>query len=140
MFKNFIERFGYYDLFIIDNETNNIVYTVYKEIDFASSISSKAFKNTNLAIAFNSVKNAANCNISKLVDYKPYHPSYNAHSSFIACPIFDGVKQIGVLAFQMPIDKINDIMTNNQQWEKVGLGKSGETYIIAEDFTLQMPL
>ncbi len=135
--KNFIERFGYYDLFIIDNETGKIVYTVYKEVDFTSSLSEGPLKHTNLAEAFEYVKNASSDTISKLVDYEPYHPSYNAHSSFIACPIFDGAKQIGVLAFQMPIDRINSIMTNNERWEKVGLGKSGETYIIGEDMTLR---
>ena len=137
VFKKFIERFGYYDLFIIDNETGKIVYTVYKEIDFTSSLSEGPLKHTNLAEAFHQVKNASSDTISKLVDYEPYHPSYNAHSSFIACPIFDGEKQIGVLAFQMPIDRINSIMTNNGRWEKVGLGKSGETYIIGEDMTLR---
>ncbi len=40
----------------------------------------------------------------------PYHPSYNAPSAFIACGIYDRGEKIGVLAFQMPIDKINDIM------------------------------
>lgn len=135
--KNFIERFGYYDLFIIDNETGKIVYTVYKEVDFTSSLSDGSLKHTNLGDAFESVRNATANTASKLVDYEPYHPSYNAHASFIACPIFDGEKQIGVLAFQMPIDRINSIMTNNAHWENVGLGKSGETYIIGEDMTLR---
>jgi len=137
VFKNFIERFGYYDLFIIDNETGKIVYTVYKEIDFTGSLSEGPLKHTNLSDAFYAVKNTAADSISKLVDYAPYHPSYNAHASFIACPIFSNGKQIGVLAFQMPIDRINAIMTNNERWEKVGLGKSGETYLIAEDMTLR---
>ncbi len=137
VFKDFVERFGYYDLFLIDNETGKIVYTVYKEIDFTSSLSEGALKHTNLAEAFDAVKSASSDTISKLVDYEPYHPSYNAHASFIACPVFDGTKQIGVLAFQMPIDRINSIMTNNERWEKVGLGKSGETYLIGEDMTLR---
>ena len=37
----------------------------------------------------------------------------------------------------MPIENINTIMTNNRQWEHVGLGKTGETYIVGEDFTLR---
>lgn len=137
VFKNFIDRFGYYDLFIIDNETGKIIYTVYKEVDFTSSLYEGSLKHTNLADAFESVRNAVNDSVSKLVDYEPYHPSYNAHASFIACPVFDGNEQIGVLAFQMPIDRINSIMTNNARWENVGLGKSGETYIIGEDMTLR---
>lgn len=37
----------------------------------------------------------------------------------------------------MPVNHINDIMTNKQNWAKVGLGESGETYIVADDFTLR---
>ena len=135
--RDFLEKFGYYDIFLIDNKTGNVVYTVYKEVDFASSLSDGPYRNTNLASAFNSVKDAKNKNEIRLVDYKPYHPSYNAPSSFIAAPVFDGEKEIGVLVFQLPIDKINDIMTNKQQWSKVGLGATGETYIVAEDYTIR---
>ncbi len=135
--KDFLEKFGYYDIFLIDNKTGNIVYTVYKEVDFASCLSDGPYKNTNLAAAYNAVKDVKEKNEIRLVDYKPYHPSYNAPSSFIACPIFDGDSEIGVLAFQLPIDKINDIMTNKQQWAKVGLGTTGETYIVAEDYTIR---
>jgi serine phosphatase RsbU (regulator of sigma subunit) len=55
----------------------------------------------------------------------------------MACPIFEGNKIVGVLAFQMPINKINSIMTSNRQWSNVGLGKTGETYIIGEDYKLR---
>ena len=44
---------------------------------------------------------------------------------------------LGVLVFQMPVDRINDIMTNKQAWEEVGLGKSGETYLVGADFMLR---
>lgn len=137
VFMDFIERFGFYDLFLIDNKSGNIVYTVYKEMDFGSPLIDGPYKNTNLAEAFNAVKNAGSVNDVKLVDYQPYHPSYNAHASFIACPIFEDSVQIGVLAFQMPIDRINDIMTSKQKWSDVGLGATGETYIIGEDYTLR---
>jgi serine phosphatase RsbU (regulator of sigma subunit) len=137
IFKNFAEKFGFYDIFLIDAETGNIVYSVYKEVDFATSLIDGPFKNTNLALAFAAVAKNNNKDFVQQVDFAPYHPSYNAHSSFIACSIYDGEKKIGVLAFQMPIDKINDIMTNKQNWKNVGLGNTGETYIVGEDFTLR---
>jgi serine phosphatase RsbU (regulator of sigma subunit) len=137
MLSDFVERFGYYDLFIIDCETGDIVYTAYKETDFTSSLTEGALKHTNLAAAFEAVRDAKSDTICKLVDYEPYHPSYNAHASFIATAIFENGKQIGVLAFQMPVDRINDIMTNSGHWEKVGLGRSGETYLVGEDLTLR---
>ena len=42
-----------------------------------------------------------------------------------------------VVAFQMPVDRINDIMTSRQEWGRVGLGETGETYIVGDDLTLR---
>jgi serine phosphatase RsbU (regulator of sigma subunit) len=135
--RKYLEKFGYYDIFIVDNETGNIVYSVFKEADYGTSLLTGPFKNTNLADAFREVRNSDNKDFVKLVDFKPYRPSYNAPASFIAAPIYDNGIKIGALIFQLPIDRINKIMTSNQQWSKVGLGKTGETYIVGEDFTLR---
>jgi hypothetical protein len=134
--RNYLEKFGYYDIFLIDSETGNVVYTVFKEVDFGTSLLTGPFKYTNLADAFRIAK-ASSSKKPILVDYEPYHPSYNAHAAFIAAPIYDGEKKIGVLVFQLPIDRINDIMTNKQNWSGVGLGATGETYIVGEDYTLR---
>jgi serine phosphatase RsbU (regulator of sigma subunit)/anti-sigma regulatory factor (Ser/Thr protein kinase) len=37
----------------------------------------------------------------------------------------------------MPVGRINDIMTNHQAWSDVGLGQSGETYIVGSDSTMR---
>jgi serine phosphatase RsbU (regulator of sigma subunit) len=135
--RKFLERFGYYDVFLVDHETGNVVYSVYKEFDFGSSLLSGPFNNTNFARCFKQACKINSKGEIKLVDFSAYLPSYNEHASFMACPIFEGNKIIGVLAFQMPINKINSIMTSNRQWLNVGLGKTGETYIIGEDYKLR---
>jgi serine phosphatase RsbU (regulator of sigma subunit) len=135
--KKYLEKFGYYDIFIVDNKTGNILYTVFKEVDFGTSLLTGPFKNTNLAEAFRAAAETDNKDFVKLVDYKPYNPSYYAPAAFIAAPIYDGQTKIGVLIFQLPIDRINNIMTNKHQWAKVGLGKSGETYLVGDDYTLR---
>ncbi|MES2762428.1 MAG: SpoIIE family protein phosphatase [Bacteroidota bacterium] len=135
--RHFLDRFGYYDVFLIDHVTGNVVYTIYKEFDFGSSLLTGPFSKTNFADCFNKARVIKNKGEVNLVDFSAYLPSYNERASFIACPIFEGNEMIGVLAFQMPIDKINNIMTSNHQWAKVGLEKTGETYLIGEDFKLR---
>ncbi len=135
--RNYLKKFGYYDVFLVDHETGNIVYTCFKEVDFGTSLISGPFVATNLAESFRAANSATKKGFVKLVDFQPYRPSYNAPASFIACPIFDGDKKTGVLIFQMPIDKINDIMTSKHGWAGVGLGETGETYIVGDDFLLR---
>ncbi len=135
--REYLEKFGYYDIFLIDSETGNIVYSVFKEVDFATSVSNGPFRHSNIARVFEEARQAKENQFVCIQDYEPYHPSYNAHAAFIASPIFDGDNQIGVLVFQLPIDRINDIMTNKENWANVGLGESGETYIVGSDYTLR---
>jgi hypothetical protein len=136
--RSYLEKFGYYDIFLVDVDTGgHIAYTVFKEVDYGTSLLTGPYKDTNFAEAYRSAASATDKDFVKLVDFDPYHPSYNAPASFISSPIFDGEEIIGVLLFQMPIDKINDIMTNRHQWSKVGLGQSGETYIVGDDFLLR---
>ena len=134
--RDFLERFGYYDIFLVDPQ-GNIVYSVFKEVDFGTSLISGPYADTNFGEVFRAALAADEPGAVLIADFEPYHPSYNAPASFIASPIFDGDEKVGVLIFQMPIDRINSIMTNNQNWSDVGLGESGETYLVGPDLRLR---
>ncbi len=138
-FREYLLKFGYYDIFIVDASSGNIVYTVYKEVDFGTSLVDGPFSKTNLADVYRDVKEHGldSAGYFSIADYEPYHPSYNQHAAFIGTPIISSDSIIGVLIFQMPIDKIDDIMTNKQGWEKVGLGKTGETYLVGSDYKIR---
>ncbi len=135
--RSYLEKFGFYDIFLADINTGHIIYSVFKEVDFATSLISGPYKNTNFARAFLEAKNASDKDYVKLVDFEPYDPSYSAPASFIASPIYDENEKVGVLLFQMPVDEINRIMLSNEKWSEVGLGASGETYLVAEDYKLR---
>lgn len=136
-FLSFTEKFGFYDFFLVDSESGHIVYSTYKEIDYATSLLNGPHGTTSLARLFREARQATFGDFVRMEDFQPYIPSYNAPASFIASPIFDQGKNIGVLIFQMPVDRINHFMTYDNNWENVGLGKSGETYIVSSDFTLR---
>jgi methyl-accepting chemotaxis protein len=134
--RNFLDTFGYYDIFLANTE-GDIVYTVFKEVDYGTSLLDGPYSDTNFAEAFRSALDAGKGEFVYMVDFDPYAPSYNAPAAFIASPIFDDGEKIGVLLFQMPVDRINDIMTNRQAWNQMGLGDSGETYLVGDDLTIR---
>jgi PAS domain S-box-containing protein len=136
--RDYLEKFGYYDIFLVDIDTGgHIAYSVFKEVDFGTSLVTGPYADTNFAEAYEAARASGDKDFVKVVDFEPYAPSYNAPAAFIASPIFDGEEKVGVLVFQFPIDRINAIMTSNQDWSAVGLGKSGETYIVGNDFLLR---
>ncbi len=134
--RNFQSTFGYYDLFLIDL-TGNIVYSVFKETDFGTNLESGPYAGSNLADAFRVARDAEDPDAVQLVDFQPYVPSYGAPASFMASPIFDDGRPVGVLAFQMPVGEINEVMTGGGRWRKDGLGESGETYLVGPDFRMR---
>ncbi|NER80760.1 MAG: adenylate/guanylate cyclase domain-containing protein, partial [Leptolyngbya sp. SIO1D8] len=137
LFRNLTQRFGYYDLFLIDSETGHIVYSVYKETDFSISLYTGPYRNSNLADVVQKVRDNPDLGAIQLVDFKFYRPSYNAPAAFIAGPIYDGTQLVGILAAQLPIDEINNVLTGNQNWEQDGLGDTGETYLVGSDLRLR---
>lgn len=126
--RNYLKKFGYYDIFLVDIESGDIVYSVFKEVDFTTSLRDGPYASTNFGRAFREAAKATWKDAVAFVDYAPYTPSYEAAASFIASPIFDGDKKVGVAMFQMPISRINDILA-----ERTGLGESGETYAVGSD-------
>ncbi|BDX08204.1 methyl-accepting chemotaxis protein [Planctobacterium marinum] len=135
-FKVFLETFAYYDVFIVDAQTGNLVYSVFKELDFATNLRSGPYAQSGIAEAFNKAVNLQPGQ-TWLTDFKAYLPSYNNPASFIATPVYDEGTVSAVLIFQMPISRLNDIMTHEQKWQDSGFGDSGEIYLIGEDQTLR---
>lgn len=131
IFKQYLEENAYHDIFLVDADTGNVLYTVFKELDFGSNIVTGPYNTTNIARLYKDVDsaNAANArNYTKLADFESYAPSNRDPASFIASPIYDGNQKVGVLIFQMPISEIDAIMQ-----ERSGLGETGETYLVGSD-------
>ncbi|BDX07353.1 methyl-accepting chemotaxis protein [Planctobacterium marinum] len=124
-FRQTLQEFGYYDIFLVDPATGVIFYSVFKELDYATSLTTGPYANTNFARVF---KKALQDQQIHSVDYEPYLPSYEAPASFQAAPVMDGDKLEAILIFQLPIEPVNAIMTSRS-----GLGETGETYLVGED-------
>jgi methyl-accepting chemotaxis protein len=135
--SDFSKRFGFYDLFLVDAESGYIVYSVEKEIDFATSLLDGPYRDSNIAAVFNEARVANNANFVRMVDFASYMPSYGAQASFLASPIYVGGHIAGVLIVQVPLDQLDNIMTSGGSWSSVGLGETGETYVVGADYTLR---
>ena len=132
IFRNIVSKFGYYDMFLI-NPQGRIVYTVFKETDFASDLQNGPYRDSNLAGLIRQVIATKEKGFTDLTDFAAYAPSYGAPASFIAAPIYSGSRLVGVLAFQVPADEINNVMTGNQSWQQDGLGSTGQTFLVGSD-------
>jgi|UPI000683746B methyl-accepting chemotaxis protein len=118
---------GYYDVFLV-NLQGDLVYTVFKELDYATNLLNGEYKGTGLGQVTKAALKATSSETIAFDDFKPYAPSAGAPASFIAAPIIENGKTVGALVFQMPIGRINAIMN-----DAIGLGETGETMIVGAD-------
>ncbi len=133
-FTRFLENFEYYDVFLVDAKSGHIVYSVFKELDFGTSLFSGPYSNSGIAQSFKAALDLRDVHGTALTDFAPYSPSYEAQASFVSSPIQGSSGDvIGVLIFQMPIARLNYIMTNGEQWRQTGLGETGQSYLVGSD-------
>ncbi|MEP3279830.1 MAG: methyl-accepting chemotaxis protein [Stappiaceae bacterium] len=123
---------GYYDIFLFDAE-GNLVYTVFKELDYATNLITGEWSESDLGKAFVATRDNPQSGSRNFFDFKPYAPSAGAPASFISTPLLNETGEFqGALVFQMPIGKLNALMQ-----QKAGLGTTGETYIVGSDFLMR---
>ncbi|MBU3022494.1 methyl-accepting chemotaxis protein [Aestuariibacter sp. A3R04] len=132
--RQFLLDFGYYDIFIAEPETGEIVYSVFKELDYATSLLSGPYARTGIGEAFTLAKAITDSQMVVVSKIAQYLPSYNAMAGFLATPVFsENGDKVAILIFQIPIDRINGVLTHHREWVSSGFGESGETYLVSPD-------
>ncbi|MFW6104177.1 MAG: methyl-accepting chemotaxis protein, partial [Bacteroidota bacterium] len=120
--EEYVNEYEYYDLFFISND-GEVVYTVAEESDLGKNLQSGSLSDSPLAEAFKNGQNEY-----AFTDFAWYDVS-DEPAAFVSGPLTnqDG-EQIGVLAYQISLDAINEIMQ-----ERHGMGETGETYLVGPD-------
>jgi len=131
-FRHFLRQRDYYDIFLIDPK-GDLVYSVFKEADYATNLNTGQWKASDLGNAFRAARDNPVAGKQNFFDFKPYAPSNDAPASFISEAILSPNGSLaGVLVFQMPIARINNVMQI-----AAGMGETGETFIIGQDYFMR---
>lgn len=132
-YREVVERTGAEDIFLINLE-GDIVYSAYKGVDLGSNIKRGEFRGGGLEKVFDEAVRSNSRDFVAVADLELYQPSYNEPTGFLASPIADGSEIVGVYVSQIPIARLNGIMTGDQREDVVaGLGRTGETYLAGPD-------
>ncbi|MFT6071653.1 MAG: methyl-accepting chemotaxis protein [Alphaproteobacteria bacterium] len=123
---------GYYDIFLF-NKNGDLVYSVYKELDYATNMNSGKWRNSGLGQIFQKIAKNPSQGTIAYDDFKPYAPSSDAPAAFIASPVYNAQQQfVGVIAYQMPIDRFSQLFHMTD--------KNYSMYIVGNDGTLRNDL
>lgn len=120
------------DVLLIDTE-GNIVYTAFKGIDLGANLDSGPLARTNLAEAYTEVLRGNVADAVVFTDFEPYPPSLATPAAWAVAPVVIDGAIVGAVAIEMPIARIDDVMSGGGDWSASGLGRTGETYIVGAD-------
>ncbi|MFO7730333.1 MAG: methyl-accepting chemotaxis protein [Spirochaetia bacterium] len=123
-FTDYIDEYGYYDLFLIHPE-GRIFYSVAKEADFGTNIIDGQYADSSLGEA---VRESVETRDFGFGDFSPYEPSGGEPASFISQPLLHQGEVELIVALQLPLDRVNSIMQ-----ERTGMGETGESYLVGPE-------
>jgi diguanylate cyclase (GGDEF)-like protein/PAS domain S-box-containing protein len=124
LFAAHIEEGVVYDVFLISPQ-GDIVYSQKHEADFATSLVSGAYRETQLAAAFRESRMTLEPVLS---GYDSYAPSHELSAAFISVPVLAQGVLKGVLAVQLNDERLLQVAT-----DATGLGVSGATELAELD-------
>lgn len=126
-FKSELERYGFYDIFLITPDAGRVVYSVFKELDYGTSLTKGPYAKSGLAKAFQGARSLKDGE-AWFEDYALYTPSYDAPASFLSSPVYDNGQLLGIVAVQIPLDHVTSVLGNRS-----GLGEKGESFLVGLD-------
>ena len=136
-FRRIANRYGYEDILLVNIKTGDVVYSVANEVDLGTNLLNGPFSDSAAAQVFREVKKSRDPNFITESDLEHYKPGLGVPTSFVGTTVFDGDDFIGALIFQLDYRALDRTMTSNRRWADVGLGKSGETYLVGRDYLLR---
>ena len=131
-FRAMTELNDFEDVLMIDTE-GNVVYSAFKGVDLGADLLDGPYQLSNLADAFRQAMSANIVGEVVIADFAAYSPSLGNPAGWAVTPIAKDGEVVGALAIELPIDRINEVMTVGGDWSRNGLGQTGETYLVGRD-------
>ncbi|RXI45019.1 hypothetical protein CRU99_04345 [Malaciobacter mytili] len=132
-FQNYIKKYNYNDIYLIDPQTGQIFYTAKKNADYGENLKFGKLNNSLLADVW---KKTIENNKTTFVDMKPYLVNNNQPVMFLGTPVYEnGYKEDGIkaiLVFQITNTDINKIMNFRK-----GYGQTQEDYLVGNDYLMR---
>ena len=139
LMQGFKKQLAVDDVLLVD-ANGNVVYSIEKNIEFATSLTSGPLKDSLLAQAHKAAIAANDSAAVIFTDMAPHLGDFNNPVMFVVSPIQDMEEEdafeiLGTMIIKVNPRQLNNIINNNQKWETIGLGKTGDTYLVGADKT-----
>jgi class 3 adenylate cyclase len=131
-FREIVDRMNFRDAFLI-NARGDVVYSAHKGVELGTNVLTGPYRGEgNLPDAFRKAMASNDIDYVDTTDFAEYLPS-GQPTAWMLVPIGPPGRAAGVLAVEYPAAILNALMTAERQWERAGMGRTGETFLVGKD-------
>jgi methyl-accepting chemotaxis protein len=123
------------DVVLIDLD-GTVVYSSDKRIDFATNLVTGPHRDSGLAEAVARLETSAAGDVV-FADYASYAPALGLPELWVATVVRNQSEVVGIVATSVGNDALVALTTAGGDWDALGLGDTGETYIVGPDRLLR---
>ncbi|WP_053228336.1 methyl-accepting chemotaxis protein [Spirochaeta cellobiosiphila] len=117
------------DIYLICSRHGHVMFSLKKRDDFPSNIAQGRYKDSVINRLWKTVVSTKQI---QFADIDLYAPANNEPVLLVGAPVFNGEELLAVMVFDLPIQKITNILQ-----EKSGMGSTGESYLVGQDFRMR---
>lgn len=136
MLRALLRNAGMSDLLLVDFDSGEVIYSTMKRIDLGTNAYTGPYAESGLGRAVEKLTTVAPGN-TVLSDTFFYVPTQGVPVFFLAAAVRSGSDLVGALITEVPVSALTDVMTAQEDWQRLGLGVTGESYIVGGDRTLR---
>lgn len=127
---------GASDLLLVDIDSGEVIYSVAKRVDLGTNVLDGPYADAGLGIAVEKL-DGATAGDAVLSDVSFYLPDTSAPVLHVATAVRDDAEVVGALVLMLPTERLTDIVTASQNWDALGLGETGDAYVVGADLRIR---
>ncbi len=124
------------DLLLVEADTGDVVYSTKKRVDLGTNGFDGPYAIAGLGEVLDELSSVA-VGDAVVSDTFFYIPTRGAPVFFFASAVRSGSDVVGAVVTEVPVEVLTAVMTAAQDWKLLGLGDTGESYIVGADRTLR---
>ncbi|AHI04922.1 two component sensor histidine kinase [Bdellovibrio bacteriovorus W] len=132
---NYVLDFNIYDLILVDPK-GRVVYSTRKDVKDGENILKGSAEHEKLEDLYNWGLSAVE-GTTLFIDFNRITSAQPDAMAYLATTVYRDGKHLGVLMLKVSISEIDRLTSDNFSWAVHGLGKTGETLIYGEDWSLR---
>lgn len=127
---------GASDLLLVGLDTGEVVYSVDKRVDLGTNVLDGPYAESGLGSVIDRLGRVS-VDEATVVDTSFYLPNTSAPLVHVATAVRSNSEVVGAVVLTLRTERLTDLATAGQQWELLGLGDTGEAYIVGPDLLMR---